>query len=94
MKEAVEKLGGLDTLVNNAGILGSFGNNIETTSLETWSCVIQTNLTSAFLLTQYVLSPPSRFLDVILLFPPPPHLKARSTLIAIDEGRSKVCSAG
>ena len=53
MKEAVEKLGGLDTLVNNAGILGSVGNNIETTSLEEWSRVLQTNLTSAFMLTQY-----------------------------------------
>jgi len=53
MKEAVEKLGGLDTLVNNAGILGSVGNTIETTSLEEWSRVLQTNLTSAFMLTQY-----------------------------------------
>jgi len=52
MREATEKMGGLDTLVNNAGILGKLGNNIETTTLEEWSTVLQTNLTSAFMLTQ------------------------------------------
>jgi len=52
VKEAVAKMGGLDTLVNNAGILGNVGNNIETTTLEQWNLVIQTNVTSAFLMTQ------------------------------------------
>jgi 3-oxoacyl-[acyl-carrier protein] reductase len=51
-KEAIEKMGSLDILINNAGILGNIGNNIETTTLEQWELVMNTNLRSVFLISQ------------------------------------------
>jgi len=50
---AVSAFGGLDILVNNAGI-GMF-HSVETTLLEQWRDVIDTNLTGAFLCTQRAL---------------------------------------
>jgi 3-oxoacyl-[acyl-carrier protein] reductase len=50
---AVAAFGGLDILVNNAGV-GMF-HSVETTLLEQWRDVIDTNLTGAFLCTQRAL---------------------------------------
>jgi NAD(P)-dependent dehydrogenase (short-subunit alcohol dehydrogenase family) len=45
-REAVERLGGLDVLVNSAGIIRS--GNIEATSLELWDEMMNVNLRSIF----------------------------------------------
>jgi len=52
---SVSKWQGIDILINNAGILGNIGNSIETTSLQQWNLVMETNLKSVFILTQLVL---------------------------------------
>lgn len=51
--EAVEALGGLDLLVNNAGV-GESGPAADE-PLETWERTLRTNLTGAFLMTQLAL---------------------------------------
>ncbi len=53
VSEAVAALGGLDILVNSAGILE--GGSIEGTSLEDWNRTMEINVTSLFHLTQIAL---------------------------------------
>jgi NAD(P)-dependent dehydrogenase (short-subunit alcohol dehydrogenase family) len=50
--EAQERYGRIDILVNNAGL--SWGEPLETVSLEHWHAVVETNLTGTFLVTQAV----------------------------------------
>ena len=47
MKTTVERFGGIDFLVNNAG--GQFPSPAESISFKGWNAVIETNLTGAFL---------------------------------------------
>lgn len=53
VREAVETFGGLDALVNNAGLADPDNAPVEALSLEAWNRVIGTNLTGAFLCTRY-----------------------------------------
>ncbi|MGR3781029.1 MAG: SDR family oxidoreductase [Albimonas sp.] len=48
---AVERFGGLDAAFDNAGTLGALG-PIEGMALADWQAILETNLTSAFLLAQ------------------------------------------
>ena len=50
VEEAVEKFGGLDVLVNAAGIIGN--GTVETTALADWDAMMNVNLRSAFHLMQ------------------------------------------
>ena len=51
--EIVDAFGGLDGLVNNAGIADPKGGPIETLSVERWNAVLATNLTGAFLCAKH-----------------------------------------
>lgn len=51
VERAVGRFGGLDILINNAGV-GAFGASIDATSEADWDRVISTNLKSVFLLTR------------------------------------------
>ena len=53
VRRAVEIFGGVDALVNNAGI--GIGRDIENVTLEEWYKVIDTNLTSCFLMVKYAI---------------------------------------
>jgi len=50
VEEAVEKFGGLDILINNAGV--SWGSMPEEMTLDQWQKVIDVNLTGCFLMAQ------------------------------------------
>ena len=50
---AIEKMGRLDVLVNNAGMMQE--SSIEAMSLEDWNRTLQVNLTAPFLLTKHAL---------------------------------------
>ncbi len=50
---AIETFGGIDILINSAGIIGS--GSIETTNLSDWDYMMNINLRSIFLLTQLAL---------------------------------------
>jgi NAD(P)-dependent dehydrogenase (short-subunit alcohol dehydrogenase family) len=45
----------IDILVNNAGVLNKLGLSVESTPVEDWDIVMNTNLRSAFLLSQLVI---------------------------------------
>src|SRR5690606_36765307 len=49
--DAREQLGGLDVLVNNAGIAGARA-SVADYPLDTWSAVVDINLTGTFMVTQ------------------------------------------
>jgi NAD(P)-dependent dehydrogenase (short-subunit alcohol dehydrogenase family) len=51
---ANDLLGGIDFLVNNAGVLGRTGKKIDEYGIEEWSLVLDTNLRGTFLMTQAV----------------------------------------
>src|SRR5262249_37062469 len=51
VKEATDALGGLDVLVNNAGIAGPAA-SVETMDPDAWESVLRVNLTGTFLVTQ------------------------------------------
>lgn len=53
VEHAVERFGGIDVLVNAAGIIGN--GSIETTTLEEWDGMLDINLRSLFRLTQLAL---------------------------------------
>ncbi|MFP4245439.1 MAG: SDR family oxidoreductase [Ectothiorhodospira sp.] len=50
-----ERYGGLDGLVNNAGVADPFCGPIETLELERWHLWLETNLTGAFLMCKHTL---------------------------------------
>ena len=52
--ETVKHFGGIHVLVNNAGI-NTHHRNLADTAIPDWRCVIDTNLTGAFLFTRYAL---------------------------------------
>lgn len=54
--KALEALGGLDVLVNNAGVAGPI-ETVEMLSLEGWSTTLAINLTSQFLLAKAAVAP-------------------------------------
>lgn len=54
VEKVVERFGGIDVLVNNAGILGKGLNPMEVTD-EDWDAVLAVNLKGAFIVTQEVL---------------------------------------
>ena len=51
--ESANKLGGIDILINNAGI--SYIGLLQDMSILEWNNIINTNLTSAFLMSKYVI---------------------------------------
>jgi hypothetical protein len=51
--ESTNKLGGIDILINNAGI--SYIGLLQNMSILEWNNIINTNLTSAFLMSKYVI---------------------------------------
>jgi NAD(P)-dependent dehydrogenase (short-subunit alcohol dehydrogenase family) len=53
MQVAAEQFGGIDVLVNNAGIASS--GTVETASLSTWQRTLSVNLTGAFLCSKYAM---------------------------------------
>jgi 3-oxoacyl-[acyl-carrier protein] reductase len=56
VKEAAERLGGLNMLVNNAGAGGKhLGRKAEEMAVEDWDIILRTHLDSAFLCTKFAL---------------------------------------
>jgi NAD(P)-dependent dehydrogenase (short-subunit alcohol dehydrogenase family) len=53
VRDAERGLGGLDTLINNAGVVLPDDNGAEDTSLATWNRTIAVNLTGVFLCCRY-----------------------------------------
>ncbi len=53
IREAVEKLGGLDLLVNNAGIC--LNKSLESTSMEAWDTIMHINARAPYFLCQHAL---------------------------------------
>ncbi|KNC49586.1 3-oxoacyl-acyl-carrier-protein reductase [Thecamonas trahens ATCC 50062] len=49
---AVEALGGLDVVINNAGVLGKPGCALEDIELDDWAAVMKVNLKAPFVVTQ------------------------------------------
>ncbi len=54
VSKIVSKWGKIDILINNAGILGSYGKEFEQFSMDEWEKLLKINMGGTFLVTKYV----------------------------------------